>query len=79
MNDYEQRRQARIDRLQKKADKARDQSSALFRQSTDMASAIPMGQPVHGAADRRYRDKIGRKMDQSIAASKKADYYECRA
>lgn len=79
MNDYEQRRQDRIDRLHEKADKARAESSALFRQSTDMASAIPMGQPVHGAADRRYRDKIGRKMDQSIAASEKAAYYERRA
>ncbi len=79
MNDYEQRRQDRIDRIHEKADKARAQSRDLFRQSTDMASAIPMGQPVHGAADRRYRDKIGRKMDQSIAASKKADYYERRA
>ncbi len=79
MNDYEERKQARIDRLHEKAEKARAESQSLFKQSTDMASAIPFGQPVHGPADRKYRDKIGRKMDQSIAASDKADYYERRA
>lgn len=79
MNDYEERKQARIDRLHEKADRARAESHSLFKQSTDMASAIPFGQPVHGPADRRYRDKIGRKMDQSIAASEKAEYYERRA
>jgi len=79
LNDYEQRKQDRIDRLHEKADKARAQSSTLYQQSTDMASVIPMGQPIHGAADRRYREKIGRKMDQSIAASEKADYYERKA
>ena len=79
MNDYEERKQARIDRLHEKAEKARAESHSLYKQSTDMASAIPFGQPVHGAADRRYRDKIGKKMDQSIAASDKADYYERRA
>lgn len=79
MNDYEERKQARIDRLQEKADRTRAESQSLFKQSTDMASAIPFGQPVHGPADRRYREKIGRKMDQSIAALEKADYYERKA
>ena len=79
MNDYEERKQARIDRLHEKADRARAESHSLFKQSTDMASAIPFGQPVHGPADRRYREKIGRKMDQSIAALEKADYYERKA
>lgn len=79
MNAYEQKKQDRIDRYRELADKARTQSSAYYKQSTDMASAIPMGQPVHGPADRRYREKIGKKMDQSIEASKKADYYEGKA
>lgn len=79
MNDYEERKQARIDRLHEKAEKARAESHSLYKQSTDMASAIPFGQPIHGPADRRYRDKIGKKMEQSIAASDKADYYERRA
>lgn len=79
LNDYEERKQARIDRYREKAEQAREESSALYRQSSEMASAIPMGQPVHGPADRRYRDRIGKKMDQSIAASEKSDYYEQRA
>ena len=79
MNDYEQKKQDRIERYRERADKARAQSNAYAKQSHDMASIIPMGQPVHGAADRRYRDKIGKKMDQSIAASDKADYYERKA
>lgn len=79
MNDYEERKQARIDRYRERAEKARAESHSFYKQSTDMASVIPMGQPVHGAADRRYREKIGRKMEQSIAASEKAAYYEGKA
>ena len=79
MNDYEQRKQDRIDRYREKADKARAESHALFQQSTDMASAIPVGQPIHGAADRRYRDRIIGKMEKSFAALDKADYYERKA
>ena len=79
MNDYEQKKQDRIDRYLERAGKARAQSDAYAKQSHDMASIIPMGQPVHGAADRRYRDKIGKKMEQSIAADEKAAYYERKA
>ena len=79
LNDYEQKKQDRIDRLRERAENARAQSEAYFNQSEKMASAIPFGQPIHGDADRRYRDKIGRKMEQSLAASEKADYYEAKA
>lgn len=79
MNDYEQKKQDRIDRYRERAENAHAQSEAYFNQSENMASPIPFGQPIHGASDRRYREKIGRKMDQSLAASKKADYYEAKA
>lgn len=79
MNDYEQKKQDRIDRYRERADKARAQSAAYYKQSNDMASIIPMGQPVHGPTDRRYREKIGKKMDQSIAANQKAAYYDRKA
>ena len=79
MNDYEERKQARIDRYRERAERARAQSHSLFKQSTDMASAIPFGQPVHGPADRRYRDRIDQKMGQSVAAQEKAEYYERKA
>jgi len=79
LSEYEDRKQARIEHYRGKAEQARAESHSLYKQSSDMASAIPMGQPIHGAADRRYRDRIGRKMNQSIAASKKAAYYEHKA
>ena len=79
MSDYEDKKQARIDSYREKAEQARAESYRLSKQSSDMASIIPMGQPVHGAADRRYRDRIGKKMDQSLAAMDKAAYYEQKA
>ena len=79
MSDYEDKKQARIDRYRERAEQARAESYRLSKQSSDMASVIPMGQPVHGAADRRYRDRIGKKMDQSIEAMEKAAYYEQKA
>ncbi len=74
MNDYEQRKQDRIDRLRERADKARAQSDALSRQSWNMIHAIPGGQPIMGSADARYRERADNKMRQSVAASDKADY-----
>lgn len=84
MNDYEARKRARIDRYREKAGKAQAQSAALSHQATEMASAIPLGQPMmpdHHSykGDRRYRERIGHKMDQSLAASEKASYYEAKA
>ena len=78
-NDYEQRKQDRIDRLHRKAKEARARSNALSKQSHDMIHAIPMGQPIMGAADARYRERAGDKMRQAIAADEKAAYYEDRA
>lgn len=79
MNDYEAKKQARIDRYRERAERARAESDALAKRSSEMASVIPMGQPIHGAADRRYRERIGQKMDQAIAAGEKATYYEQKA
>ena len=79
MNDYEQKKQDRIDRYRERADAARAQSDALSKQSHDMIHAIPMGQPIMSAADARYREKAGKKMQQAIAADEKAAYYEAKA
>lgn len=79
MNDYEAKKQARIDRYRERAERARAESDALAKRSSEMASVIPMGQPIHGVADRRYRERIGQKMDQAIAAGEKATYYEQKA
>lgn len=84
MNDYEQRKQDRIDRYLEKAGKARAESSALSQQAHTMLSAIPPGQPMlpdHYSykSDKRYRDRIDTKMRQSISVDEKADYYEGKA
>lgn len=84
MNDYEQRKQDRIDRYLENAGKARAESSALSQQAHTMLSAIPPGQPMlpdHYSykSDERYRDRIDTKMRQSISADEKADYYEGKA
>lgn len=84
MNGYEARKQARIDHYREKAEEARTQSSALGKQASEMLSVIPPGQPLligHHSyqADKRYRERIGRKFEQSIAAGEKADYYEQKA
>ena len=40
MNDYEAKKQARIDRYRDKADKARAESHSLYEESRDMVDAI---------------------------------------
>lgn len=84
MNDYEERKQARIDRLHEKAEKASIESHKLWKQSSDMLSRIPEGQPYitdssSYKSDRRFREGIGKKMEQSFAAMEKAEYYERKA
>ena len=84
MNDYEERKQARIDRLHEKAEKASIESHKLWKQSGDMLSRIPEGQPYitdssSYKSDRRMREGIGKKMEQSFAAMEKAEYFEHKA
>ena len=74
-----ERQEARADRFRELARKSNEAADVACRQSSEMASIIPMGQPVHGLADRKYRDKIGAKMDRSIELSKKAEYFEQKA
>lgn len=73
------RQEARVDRLRGLAKRNYEASDTACRQSSEMASIIPMGQPVHGLADRKYRDKIGAKMDKSIELSHKAEHFERKA
>ena len=79
MNDYEERKQARIDRYRELADKAGKKSDALYQQSHDMISAIPLGEPVHGQRDQNYRNRAWNKMGRSVEEQKKSDYYEAKA
>lgn len=84
MNDYEERKQRRINYYREKAEQARQVSSQLSHQSIDMLSAIPPGQPIlvdHYSArgHRKLLERSDKKMEQSIAAGEKADYYEHKA
>lgn len=79
MNDYEEKKQARIDRYRERAERARDQSDSLSGQAFSMLHAIPPGQPIIGQADRRYRERIDQKIGKSIEVQEKADYYEQKA
>lgn len=84
MEDYEERRQERIDRYKERANKARKEAENLGQQAQGMASVIPFGQPIlvghHSEkSDRNFRDRIHNKQGKSIEATEKADYWEERA
>lgn len=82
--DYQARRDARVERLENRADRARWSSAAASHAAHEIMSAIPPGQPIlvghHSEArHRRDLDKIDRKIRQSIQADEKAAYYQERA
>jgi hypothetical protein len=84
MDDFETRKQARVDNLLRKAQKAREESEALRRKSDSVTSAIPLGQPIlvghHSEkADRARREKAFDQWGKSIAAAERADEYKRRA
>ena len=79
MNTYEEKQAARKARYEELAKKAEAESKGYANASFEMAHAIPLGQPVHGERDRRYRERIGAKMDKAVEASKKAEYYRNKA
>lgn len=84
MNPYEERRQARIERLRERAARKARESTAAYQQSNRLADAIPFGQPIlvghHSEQrDRNYRARIARTMDKSCELSAEATELERRA
>ena len=80
MNSYEQKRAARIDRLQERAAKAGSTATALWSRGHKMASVIPFGQPIlvghHSEGrDRNYRSRIDGTFRKASEATDKASYY----
>ena len=65
--DYYERQEARRERYELRAERARQESDAAARQAEKMASIIPMGQPIlvgHHSEGRDHRspvDAYGRK------------------
>lgn len=84
MNSYEQKRAARIDRLQERAAKAGSTATALWSRGHKMASVIPFGQPIlvghHSEVrDRNYRSRIEGTFRKASEATDKASYYSDKA
>jgi hypothetical protein len=83
-HDYEERRQNRIEYAQKKAAKKKQLADTLAAHAHEMASYIPMGQPIlvghHSEkADRRYRQRISDTYGKSVQAGRQAAYYDQKA
>lgn len=79
MNSYELKQEARRARFDALAAKAEAEKAARYEAASEMSSAIPFGQPVHGLKDRKYREKISLQMDKGYQAGKKAEYYRMKA
>lgn len=84
MSNYEDRRQRRIERYERLAEKNREQSESRYEQAGRIQSFIPLGQPIlvgHHSEKRHRRDleKIDNHYRKSYECQKKAEYYEQRA
>lgn len=84
MNEYEAKRQARVERYRRRAEQAQAEAQALNDGATKMAEVIPLGQPIlighHSEkSDRRYRERIENKFRRAAEARAKAKHYEQRA
>lgn len=83
-NDFEQRKNNRIAYAKQQAQKNAQLSNDFYVRSSEMAKAIPFGQPIlvghHSEKrDRNYRNRIHNLMGQSVQADKKKTYYEQKA
>ncbi len=77
--DRDERQRIRAERYRVLSQKAAQKAEEAYQRSKSMSDAIPMGQPVHGLADRKYRDKIWNTMGQSVRHSEKAGYWAEKA
>ena len=84
MNDYETRKQEKIERYQELAEKNRTLSETTLTHAHEMAETIPMGQPIlvghySESRDRNFRERINNTFEKSFEMKEKADYYEDKA
>jgi hypothetical protein len=84
MNNYEEKRQFKINHALLLAHKAQKESERTFNTAQQIGSYIPFGQPIlvgHHSEGRHRRDlnRIDSNMRQSIEADKKAKYYAGKA
>jgi len=71
--DYEVRRQARIDRLEARAEKEAGQATAELKRSHDLVKDIPFGQPniVGRPQLPRLRERSAAAMDRALVHDQK--------
>jgi hypothetical protein len=74
-----ERAESRAERYEELAEKTDAKGHEILNQAHKMAEIIPFGQPIHGAADRNYRDKIHNKQGRGFETLEKAEYFEQRA
>ena len=84
MNSYEAKQQARRERFEERAERAKDESNARFEKAHESIRHIPPGQPIlvdHHSAARHRRDlkNHDRNMRAGIEADNKAAHYERKA
>lgn len=84
MNNYEQKQEARRERLEARARKVQAEADARYKRGTEALHAIPFGQPIlvghHSErGDRAYRARAVGNIDKSFMLEKKAEYYTERA
>lgn len=84
MNSYEEKQQARKERLEARAANLRQESDRLCQRGTEMASCIPGGQPIlvghHSEKrDRRFRGKIDNTFRKAFETQKEAEEVARRA
>ncbi|MGR5367941.1 DUF3560 domain-containing protein [Photobacterium damselae] len=84
LGDYQDRVDAKRERLEHRAEKASQDSDRYYQSSKSLAKSIPFGQPIlvghHSEAKaRRHADKIYNDMGKSVQAAKKAEHYERKA
>src|SRR3954467_2031862 len=84
MNWYEEKQEAKKQRLQKRVAKIRVEAEEKSKAGWDALQAIPFGQPIllgHYSArgDRAYRSRAIGKIDRSVEMQKEADALAAKA
>lgn len=82
--DYQERKENRIERMEARAASAAQASADAFSRSSAVTGAIPSGQPIladhySAAGHRRVLDRADGLMRRSVEAGQKAGYYADRA
>ena len=84
MNTYEQKQEARRERILARADRLRKEGEGRIQRGRDMASVIPFGQPIlvghySEKRDRNYRAKIRGNFEKGFETLKAAGEAQARA